>query len=74
MWEKELQGGAQSWLFEGPVPTVGTGLPSPDLCVLCFRLLPWCSPGLHLEGEGVAAETGSSLQGGRLEAVWPGSQ
>lgn len=45
-------GGAQSWLLEGPVPAVGTGLPSPDLCVLCFRLLPWCSLGLHLEGEG----------------------
>ena len=61
MLEKEPQGGAQSWLLEGPVPTVGTGLPLSDLCVLCFRLLPWCSPGLAPGGG--ATETHTSLQG-----------
>ena len=72
MLEKEPQGGAQSWILEGPVPAVSTGLPLPDLCVLCFR--PGAPRGWHLEGETVATEIRTSLQRGHLEAVWPGSQ
>lgn len=54
------------------MPTVSTGLPLPDLCVLCFR--PGAPRGWNLEGEIVPTETRTSLQRGHLEAVWPGSQ
>lgn len=48
--EKELQGGAQSWILEGPVPTaVSTGLPLPGF--VCSVLPPLVLPGAgHLEG------------------------